>query len=67
MGGEVTVNDGYILARVPPDSLAAVSKALAEAGVYVTLMEPIHVTLEDFFLEVTAASSLMKRKEATPR
>jgi len=65
--GEVRVNNGYLLVRVPPDSLGGVSKALAEAGVYVTLMEPIHMTLEDFFLEVTADSGLMKRQEATPR
>lgn len=65
--GDVTLKDGSILARVPADSLASVSKALAEAGIYLSALEPIQVTLEDFFLEVTADSSLTKRQEATTR
>jgi ABC-type multidrug transport system ATPase subunit len=63
---EVRFIDGHIVAQVLPDLISAVSRTLAEAGIYVTLMEPIQISLEDFFLEVTKDSGLRTRLEAIP-
>src|ERR1700674_4008059 len=60
----VTPQDGHLLAHLPLESCGELTKALAASNVYVTRMEPIQITLEDFFLEVTAASGLGGRQRA---
>jgi ABC-2 type transport system ATP-binding protein len=60
----VTPQDGHLLAHLPLELCGELTKALAASNVYVTRMEPIQITLEDFFLEVTAASGLGGRQRA---
>jgi ABC-2 type transport system ATP-binding protein len=38
----------------PPDRAAAVTKALADAGIYLTELRPDEADLETVFLELTA-------------
>jgi len=63
---EAKAVDGFILAQVPQEKLGDLSKTLATVGVYVTRMEPVQVTLEDFFLGVTADSGLASKRVITP-
>jgi ABC-2 type transport system ATP-binding protein len=44
---------GELIVTAPPDRAADITRALAEAGIYVTKLVPIHRTLEEFFMEIT--------------
>lgn len=49
----VTVQDESLSVIAPQDSGGDISRALGEAGLYVTAMVPRHNSLEDVFLELT--------------
>jgi ABC-2 type transport system ATP-binding protein len=44
---------GELIVTAPPDRAADITRALAEADIYVTKLVPIHRTLEEFFMEIT--------------
>jgi hypothetical protein len=46
--------DGELLVDVAPDGAWLVSRALAERGLYVTELGPVHRSLEDRYLELVA-------------
>jgi ABC-2 type transport system ATP-binding protein len=52
----VRSEDGYLVASASPDRAGDITRALAAQDVYVTEMVPQRVSLESFFLQVTAAS-----------
>lgn len=49
----VTPDDGALAVTASPDRTADLSRTLADAGIYVTLLVPVHRTLEEFFMEIT--------------
>ncbi|HEX9494495.1 MAG TPA: ABC transporter ATP-binding protein [Candidatus Limnocylindria bacterium] len=49
----VVAGDGDLVVTAPPDRAAQISRTLADAGIYVTKLVPIHKTLEEFFMDVT--------------
>ena len=53
--GELRVSEGEILSDVVPEDPAAVTRALAEHGIYLSELEVRRATLEQAFLELTAA------------
>jgi tRNA1(Val) A37 N6-methylase TrmN6 len=50
---KVVPGQGELVVTAPPERAAEISKALAEAGIYVTKLVPIRHTLESFFMEIT--------------
>jgi ABC-type multidrug transport system ATPase subunit len=54
---DVRVADGELLVRTD-DEPWTLTRVLAEQGVYVSEMMPVQTTLEQYFLEVTGASSV---------
>ena len=59
--GEVAVSDGTLLVTAPAERSWELTAALSQAQVYVTEMWPLQISLEQYFLEVTAAE-----REAVP-
>jgi ABC-type multidrug transport system ATPase subunit len=51
--GKVAIGDGELVVTAPPVKAAEITKALAQAGIYVTKLVPIRHTLESFFMEIT--------------
>jgi ABC-2 type transport system ATP-binding protein len=51
--GKVAIGDGELIVTAPPANAAEITKALAQAGIYVTKLVPIRHTLESFFMEIT--------------
>jgi len=51
--GKVVIGDGELVVTAPPEKAAEITKALAQAGIYVTKLVPIRHTLESFFMEIT--------------
>jgi ABC-2 type transport system ATP-binding protein len=49
----VSLRDGRIAVEAPSDRAADLSRALADAGIWLRELRPAATTLEDFFLEVT--------------
>jgi ABC-2 type transport system ATP-binding protein len=49
----VASGESDLVVTAPPDRAADISRTLAEAGIYVTKLVPIHRTLEEFFMDVT--------------
>ena len=49
---------GSLRVDVPPESAADLTRALAQAGHWVTELRPDRCTLEDVFMELTAAASV---------
>ena len=49
----VVVGEGELVVTAPPADTAGITRTLAQAGVYVTRLVPIHRTLESFFMEIT--------------
>ena len=47
------LRDGHIVVDAPRGRAAEISRALGEAGIWLTELRPAASTLEDFFLEVT--------------
>jgi ABC-2 type transport system ATP-binding protein len=52
----VRSEDGYLVASASPDRAGDITRVLAAGDVFVTEMVPQRVSLENFFLQVTAAS-----------
>jgi ABC-2 type transport system ATP-binding protein len=53
----VRVEDGYLVAGVPPDRSADLTRALCRQDVFVTEMVPKTVSLESYFLQVTDSAA----------
>ncbi|MBI1886747.1 MAG: ABC transporter ATP-binding protein [Chloroflexi bacterium] len=53
----VTREDNRLVVQAPPERAADLSRALAEAGIYLSELRPRDSSLEDFFLEVTGKAS----------
>jgi ABC-2 type transport system ATP-binding protein len=51
--GKVAIGEGELVVTAPPVRAAEITKALAQAGIYVTKLVPIRHTLESFFMEIT--------------
>jgi ABC-2 type transport system ATP-binding protein len=51
--GKVAMGDGELVVTAPPANAAEVTKALAQAGIYVTKLVPIRHSLESFFMDIT--------------
>ena len=49
----VVASDGELVVTAPPARAAEITRALADAGLYVTKLVPIRHTLESFFMEIT--------------
>jgi len=49
----VATDGGDLIVTAPADRTAELTRALAERGIYVTKLMPVHRTLEAFFMEVT--------------
>jgi ABC-2 type transport system ATP-binding protein len=49
----VTMSDGWLVVEAPRERAAELSRALAEAQIYLSELRPRESSLEDFFLEVT--------------
>ena len=49
----VVPGQGELVVTAPPARTAEITRALADAGIYVTKLVPIHRTLESFFMEIT--------------
>ena len=49
----VVACEGELVVTAPPARAAEITRALAEAGIYVTKLVPIRHTLESFFMEIT--------------
>ena len=47
------LRDGHIVVDAPRDRASDLSRALGEAGIWLTELRPSESSLEDFFLEVT--------------
>jgi ABC-2 type transport system ATP-binding protein len=47
------VGEGELIVTAPPANTAEITRTLAQAGIYVTKLVPIHRTLESFFMEIT--------------
>lgn len=45
--------DGSLVVTAPPDRAWEITRALAETGVYVSELVPVHRSLEEFFMEIT--------------
>ena len=43
----------HLAVRLPPKQAALVTRALAEAGLYLSELRPQEISLEDVFLELT--------------
>ncbi len=50
---QVASGQGELVVTAPPARAAEITRALAEAGIYVTKLVPIRHTLESFFMEIT--------------
>jgi ABC-2 type transport system ATP-binding protein len=50
---KVATGEGELIVTAPPARAAEITKALAEASIYVTKLVPIRHTLESFFMEIT--------------
>jgi ABC-2 type transport system ATP-binding protein len=50
---KVAAGEGELVVTAPPERAAEITRALAEAGIYVTKLVPIRHTLESFFMEIT--------------
>ncbi len=50
---KVARGEGELVVTAPPERAAEITKALAEAGIYVTKLVPMRHTLESFFMEIT--------------
>ncbi|MBI4340486.1 MAG: ABC transporter ATP-binding protein, partial [Chloroflexi bacterium] len=59
---EVRMEDGYIVAAAPPERSGDITRELAERGVFVTELAPVHVSLERYFLEVTGSDEPQNSK-----
>ncbi|MFN8216804.1 MAG: ABC transporter ATP-binding protein [Solirubrobacterales bacterium] len=53
--GETRIEDGAILTSVVPEDPSAVTRALAQAGIYLSELEVRRATLEQAFLALTAS------------
>jgi ABC-2 type transport system ATP-binding protein len=51
--GNVAIGDGELVVTAPPANAAEITKALAQAGIYVTKLVPIRHSLESFFMDIT--------------
>ena len=51
--GKVAFGEGELIVTAPPANAAEITRALAQAGIYVTKLVPIRHTLESFFMEIT--------------
>ena len=54
----------YLLAESSPERASELTRALAEAQVWVTEMVPVRVSLERYFLDVTSESAPQAKGEA---
>jgi ABC-type multidrug transport system ATPase subunit len=50
---KVAAGKGELVVTAPPARAAEITRALAQAGIYVTKLVPIRHTLESFFMEIT--------------
>lgn len=50
---KVAPGQGELVVTAPPERAAEITRALAEAGIYITKLVPIRHTLESFFMEIT--------------
>lgn len=50
---QVTIDGTKVIVVAPPDSGAAINRALVERGIFASTIAPKHSTLEDLFLEMT--------------
>ena len=50
---KVAAGEGELVVTAPPARAAEITRALAQAGIYVTKLVPIRHTLESFFMEIT--------------
>jgi len=50
---KVAPGEGELVVTAPPERAAEITRALAQAGIYVTKLVPIRHTLESFFMEIT--------------
>ena len=50
---EAKMDEGALMVTAPPERSSELTAALAQAGVYVGEMSTVHVSLEEYFLEVT--------------
>jgi ABC-type multidrug transport system ATPase subunit len=50
---KVVRGEGELVVTAPPARAAEITRALAQAGIYVTKLVPIRHTLESFFMEIT--------------
>jgi ABC-2 type transport system ATP-binding protein len=50
---KVAAGEGELIVTAPPERAAEITRALAQAGIYVTKLVPIRHTLESFFMEIT--------------
>jgi ABC-2 type transport system ATP-binding protein len=53
----VRIEDGLLQVESESDAAASITKALAEAGIYVSSLTPRHRSLEDVFLDLTSGRS----------
>jgi ABC-2 type transport system ATP-binding protein len=49
----VAPGTGELIVTAPPERAGEITRALADAGIYVTKLVPIRHTLESFFMEIT--------------
>jgi len=59
---EVRPADGYLLVTAPQDRSWEIGRALAERGLYVSELVPLHRTLEEYFMEVTGTDPATGRE-----
>jgi len=52
--GAVRSEDGYLVVAAPPDRAGEITRALCREEVFVTEMVPLRMSLENYFLQVTA-------------
>jgi ABC-2 type transport system ATP-binding protein len=61
---KVAVGEGELVVTAPPARTAEITRALAEAGIYVTKLVPIRHTLESFFMEITGTDPTTGRMKS---
>ncbi|MFW6174727.1 MAG: ABC transporter ATP-binding protein [Chloroflexota bacterium] len=61
---DVQPSDGLLVVTAPPEQAWELSRALAEQEVYVQELTPVHVSLEQYFLEVTSEDEGAGNSEA---
>ena len=58
---KVAAGEGELIVTAPPERAADITRALAQAGIYVTKLVPIRHTLESFFMEITGTDPVTGR------